>query len=176
MKRLKLKIGDVFSIPITKELMGYGQIVLAGTVQYIVVFEEAYRKEEKVSAERIVSGKILLVGHTTDARLYHGMWKIIGNAPVPKERIPFPCYKRSQDTADNIVVVDFEGNILRSASKEEQQLLSYKPNFAPIRFEKVLQAKHGIGSWDKDYDELTVEYARQRVLGRKIQRKEKGTG
>jgi len=164
MKRLKLKIGDVFSIPITKELMGYGQIVLAGTVQYIVAFEKAYPKEEKVDVERIISGNIFLVGHTTDARLYHGMWKIVGNAPVPKERIPFPCYKLCQGTADNIVVVDFEGNILRTASKEEKQLLSYRPSFAPIRFEKALQARHGIGSWDKDYDELTVEYARQRVL------------
>jgi hypothetical protein len=38
MKRLKLKVGDVFEIPINDSLVGYGQIVRAGKVLYVVIF------------------------------------------------------------------------------------------------------------------------------------------
>jgi uncharacterized secreted protein with C-terminal beta-propeller domain len=93
MKWLTLKIGDVFSIPIDKELVGCGQIIVSGNVLYIIVFEEAYQNAGGVDIDKIVSGNILLVGHTLDGRLYHGMWEVVGNVPISKDRIPFPCYK-----------------------------------------------------------------------------------
>src|SRR5688572_9736805 len=139
MKKLKLRVGDVFQIPISRELTGYRQTVVNGNVLYITVFEKAYRKEKKVNPHDVVSGKIFLVGHTVDARMYYGMWKVIGNAPVPKDRIPFPCYKVDLGQ-DGLVVVDFDGNILHAASEKEQALLTFRTTRAPIGFEHALQA------------------------------------
>ena len=165
MKRLKLKVGDVFEIPINDNLVGYGQIVRAGKVLYVVIFEEAYPRAERVDVQKVVAGKIFLVGHTLDGRLYHGMWKIIGNVPVNTTRIPFPCYKVGLGS-EGIVVVDFDGIVIRKANESEENLLTFETTHAPIGFEHALQAKHGVRPWDPDDEQLTIEFVKKRALSR----------
>ncbi|MFO0777623.1 MAG: Imm26 family immunity protein [Nitrospira sp.] len=163
MKRLKLKVGDIIEIPINDNLVGYGQIVCAGKVLYVVIFEEAYPKAKRIDIQKVVAGKILLVGHTLDGRLYHGMWKVIGNVPIDTTRIPFPCYKLELGS-EGMVVVDFDGTVMRKANKQEEDLLTFRTTRAPIGFEHALQAKHGIRPWDPDDEQLTLEFVKNRVM------------
>jgi hypothetical protein len=165
MKRLRLKVRDIFELPINSNLVGYGQIVRAGKVLYVVIFEEAYPRTEGVDIQKVAAGNIFLVGHTLDARLYHGMWKLMGNVPVNTARIPFPCYKLEL-YSEGMVVVDFDDIVMRKANKYEENLLTFRTTRAPIGFEHALQAKHGVRPWDPDDEELTIKFVKKRALPR----------
>lgn len=103
--RLTLRIGDVFTIPIDQELgvpcripanerrVGVGQIVAAPDPQsmgtfWVVVFDRAYRQGEVPEPSVATGAKRLTRKLTMDALLYHGHWKIIGNAPVRRRLRP----------------------------------------------------------------------------------------
>jgi hypothetical protein len=96
MAKPRAKRGDVFSIPIDDRRVGYGQVVLKNHSSfpiYIVVFGTAYDRNQEVSLNEIVADGIALVGASMDARIYHGMWKIIGNIEPDRSRIPRPNFK-----------------------------------------------------------------------------------
>lgn len=62
---------------------------------------------------------IALVGGTTDARIYYGMWQIVGSVAPNPSRLPRPHFivQRSGKT----VVEDFDGDVVRIA-------ISWEPN------------------------------------------------
>ena len=96
MAKPRAKIGDVFSIPIDDQRVGYGQVVLKNHSSfpiYIVVFWTAYDRNHEISLAEIVADEIALVGGSMDSRIYHGMWKIIGNIGPDQSRIPRPNFK-----------------------------------------------------------------------------------
>ena len=82
-KRLmkKLKIGDIFTIPINDDKTGFGQIIKIPNKSnfIIVVFKQVYSGKDWPGLDEIIQDDILFLGYTMDALLYHKYWQIIGN-------------------------------------------------------------------------------------------------
>lgn len=78
---MKLKVGDIFTIPVSEEKTGFGQIVNIPNRNnfIIIVFEKIYTGKEWPDIGEIMNDRILFLGYTLDAKLYHKHWKIIGN-------------------------------------------------------------------------------------------------
>jgi len=158
-RSLKIKTGDVFEIPAPDGRHGYGQVIVGGAVFYVVIFRELY--DARSDLDDVLKGELLLVGWTLDALIYHGRWKVVGNRPAIA-RVPFPNYKVRVKGVPH--VHDFNGENYRLATEHDWELLNNKSTVSPIRYQKALLAHHGIGEWRSDYEALTVEHARRRVL------------
>ena len=157
-KSIKIQKGDVFQFSLSDHICGYGQIVVTGDVIYVVIFKDVFRFDEPwLDADKLP--EIALCGWTLDGRIYHKMWRVVGNSPLVKD-IPYPCYKVANDGI--LWVESFDGQLKRPASENDCRSLDYRTTVAPIRFEKALSAIHNICDWDKSFDKICVEYCRKR--------------
>lgn len=151
-------VGDVFQFDVAGKGIAYGQIVVPGDSIYVIVYRGTHNHGTPLPDLQRLSD-IALCGWTLDGRIYRGMWRIIGNAPLP-EGIPRPCYKVANEGL--MWIESFEGELKRNASEEDCHLLDYRATVAPIRFEKALSAIHGLQDWDQSFEKLRVEYAREK--------------
>lgn len=156
-RRLKLREGDVFSIPVDDEArVGYGQIVASWGEGhfYFAVFDGVYPADREIDLERHVAGPLLLLALSLDALLFHGHWQVVGHVEVDEERIPWPAYKEGVLPPGAFEVVDARDRRRRMASAEEVERLPFRKVVAPIRVEKALRALIGNEPWDNDYETL----------------------
>jgi hypothetical protein len=160
-RSIKVRKGDIFDIPAPDGRRGYGQVIVDGKVFYIAVFSEIYQVQPNL--DELIEGDILLVGWTLDALIFHGRWKIVGNRSPIAERVPFPSYKVLVNGKP--CVHDFDGENYRPATSRDLEVLENKTTVSPITYQKALLAHHGFETWERDYDELTVQHARRRVMG-----------
>jgi hypothetical protein len=156
----KLNVGDVFTIPLDDKndsRVGFGQIIKIPNKHnfIIVVFKQIFCSQDFPSIDKIIEDKILFLGYTMDALIYHKYWQIIGNKTSNLAEIKLPYYKLG--TPPDMNIVDYQGNIFRSASKSEFDNLEYKTVAAPVRYENALKAYYKMAEWDDDYDELLYE-------------------
>lgn len=151
---MKLKTGDIFTIPVTEDEIGFGQIINIPNKNnfIIVVFKEIYAGKDWPSINEIIQNEILFLGYTLDALLYHKFWKIIGNKVSNLQAIKLPYYKLG--TPPDIRIVNYKGDEIRKASKYEFDNLEYKTVVAPIRYENALKAYHKFANWESDFNEL----------------------
>lgn len=159
-KPVAVREGDVFEISAPDGKLGFGQVIVSGKILYVVFFEDLY--SEVPDLDDLIKSKLLLVGWTVDALIFHGRWKIVGNRPPDSERVPFPSYKVLM--RGKVHVHDFRGKELRLADPAELELLENKTTVAPIRYQKAFLAHHGFEKWEADYERLTVAYAQRRVV------------
>ena len=156
----KLRKGDLFQFNLADGSV-FGQIIVTGDVIYVVIFEELQYDSERDNNIPNTITEHSLCGWTLDGRIYHGMWKIVGNAPLPNN-FPRPCYKVEYEGL--IWIESFEGDLKRPASDEESRLLDFRTTVAPIRFENALAARYDLQEWDESFKKLSVGYAREREL------------
>jgi hypothetical protein len=153
----KVRVGDVFLVPIDGSRWGAGQI--AGNWKgelYIIIFDAIYN-EDNIDPERIVAAKPLLAALSLDAKLHHGDWRIIGNVTANLGRIPQPVFKVNQDGA--VFVESRDRSATRPGSSAETEALRLRTIVAPVRLENALKAHNGIGDWKPRYDDLLYRYA-----------------
>jgi hypothetical protein len=157
MTRQRLQIGDVFTLPVDDERVGFGQIVArweeADGYYYFAIFERLYRRSEQPPLDVILKDRIAFLALSLDALLFVGDWTVVGRVPVATD-IPLPAYKEAVGTPDRVCVVDYSGRRCRRSTAEEAERLSYRTVVAPVRLEKALQAKHGLQPWQAAYSEL----------------------
>jgi hypothetical protein len=158
-RSVRIRAGDIFEIPAPDGRRGYGQVIVGGTVFYVVIFRELYH--DPPDLDQLLKGELLLVGWTLDALIYHGKWKIVGNRSPISARVPFPSYIVRVKGVPH--VRDFSGDTYRLATTEDWELLENKTTVAPIRYQNALLSHHGFGEWRSDYEALTIEHARRRV-------------
>ena len=156
---INVKVGDIFEIPILYGRRGFGQVIVAGDVLYVVIFENLY--PDVPDLDQLIGSSLLFAGWTLDALLFHGRWRIVGNRPPDMQRVPFPSYKVLID--GKMHVYDFQSRDYRLATREDNEVLELKTTVAPIRYQNALIAHHGMAKWDPDYDKLTIEHAKRRV-------------
>lgn len=154
-----IRAGDIFEIPAPGGRRGYGQVIVSGTVFYVVVFRELFH--DLPDLDELLKGEPLLAGWTLDALIYSGKWRIVGNRLPISGRVPFPSYKVRVRGVPH--VRDFSGENYRLATSEDWELLENKTTVAPIRYQNALLSHHGFGEWRSDYEALTIEHARRRV-------------
>lgn len=141
---MKLRVGDVFSVPLEGERVGYGQIVASwgdsGAHFYFAIFEGVYSAEDVPDLEAVVAASVVLLALSMDALLFHGHWRLVGHCEVDESAIPWPAYKEGVSPPGTFDVVDFRGRRRRRATDEETERLPFRSVVAPIRVEKALRA------------------------------------
>lgn len=148
---MKLNNGDIFEVNFSENRLCYGQIISTHKKDAftIVFFEGLYKSRPMI--EEILADKILLFGHTFDAKFHHKHWVIIGNEKSNLDNIKLPFYKLGTSP---IYIEDFLGHTLRKVKGDEEEKLYYRSYVAPVRFELAMKAFYKIIEWDVVYDEL----------------------
>jgi hypothetical protein len=153
----KVRVGDVFLIPIDDTRCGVGQI--AGDWKgelYIVVYNGTWATVA-VDIEKATSAEIIFAALSLDAKIYHGDWRIVGNIKTNLDQIPQPVFKVNQ--SGKVFLESRDRSRTRQASPSEAEVLRYRTVVAPIRLEKALKTQHGIGDWLPEYESLRADYA-----------------
>lgn len=151
---MRLKVGDLFTIPLNGEEVGFGQIVARPNkaTLIIVVYDLRSKVSESYNLEKVGSSNVLLLGYTLDAKLYHKHWEIIGNNPV--KDVEMPIYKVGIPPGD-IFITNYKGEVIRSCTVEEFDQLIYLTVIAPVRYENAVKAYFGLQEWiDEDYNKI----------------------
>lgn len=152
----RVKLGDVFLMPIDQVRNGLGQIVgdWKGEL-YVVVFDKVVNNDVAVST--VDGAPIQFAALTLDAKLHHGDWRIIGNYQDNLGTIPQPWFKVSQGT--DMYIEARDRSYTRKATSSEGAMLRLRTVVAPVRLETALKAMHGIGDWHSRFDDLKADYA-----------------
>jgi len=162
---MKIKEGDVFTIPVDENRVGFGQIIKIPNKNnfIIVVFQEICITTEIPAVNEIINFSPLFLGYTMDAKLYHKHWKIIGNNNSNIDLIPLPNY-RLGTPPDDIYITDYSGKVLRPAKKEEYEKLEHKTVRAPVGYENALKAYHNLKEWQADDNKLLFKNVIKQVV------------
>lgn len=75
--------------------------------------------------------------------------------------VPYPNHVVGAD--GELHVTDYKGEILGPIEPNEHGLLDYKSSRSPVGFQNAFLALHGYREWDSGDENLTAEYARQRI-------------
>ncbi len=157
----RIKLGDVFTVPLDAERLGFGQVVARFRKDnyYFAIFDKAYPREALVDLHDVVKDRLALLALSLDAKIYGGDWKIVGNVPVPAN-LPLPAYKETTVEAGGppyrarVDVVDYSGTRRRPAVGAEADLLPNRSTRAPIGIEKAFRALHGLEEWHESFEKL----------------------
>ena len=147
-KRFKLNVGDVFTIPLTENEVGFGQCVTphkktSGGVM-IAVYPYKKNKNKNTDLTEVVNSEPLFLGYTFDALLCDlPRWKIIGHYIENIENIKLP-YNRLGTPPDEIYLIDVTNKRVAEISEDVFNELTYKTEIAPIRYENALKAYFGL--------------------------------
>ncbi|MBI6871794.1 Imm26 family immunity protein [Clostridium aciditolerans] len=148
-KRKRVKVEDVFIIPVDNEKNCYGQVVSDGIDKCYVIYD--ITSEDILIPEQVICNPIAFLTFTVDNFIEEGRWKVIGNVDVP-QNIIFPIYK--VETLNGYMVTDHKGNYLRSATDKEIRELKYHKSVSPALLEHAVQAKYGNRKWENYFDEI----------------------
>tara|TARA_R110002072_G_scaffold100824_2_gene222163 strand:- start:260 stop:775 length:516 start_codon:yes stop_codon:yes gene_type:complete len=156
---MKIKQGDIFTIPIDDERLGYGQIIeIPDSHSFMIaVFDIETTSNESISSIEIVEKEILLMGYTLDAKLYHKHWVIVDNYCENLKNIELPYFKLGTPPGE-IFLTDYNGVRLRECTIEEFNNLIYQPTVAPVSYENALKSIKGVGEWKEHYNKLRIDY------------------
>lgn len=155
-KKIRVKVGDVFQIPIDDSHISFGQVLVNNSgVLRIATFKKKYKLSDTPSIEQIVTEPILLLTDTMDAKIWSGDWKVYGNTNVISDSLPKPRFKLGMEP---VYITNYEQTRKRIASADEANILDHKFSVSPIRIQNGRQAYFGIKEWDDDFDKLTLEY------------------
>lgn len=158
-KRIKLKPGDVFEMPLADGRLGYGVIILSDITQYVIILRSIYQTRPELAA--LARDDIAFVGETTDALIHHGSWSIVFHDYPVRTDVPFPNWKVAVE--GQTIVTNFSGRVLGPPLAKEAELLDFKFSRSPIAYQDALEALHRLQAWSESYEKLTATYAAARM-------------
>lgn len=153
--RAKLKIGDVFLVPVEDAKSAVCQIAERDRLDrlFVATFAQLVLPESD-EIRGILGTDIVLLGLTMDARLRTGDWRLCGNYRIV-QWMPLPAYKLRVGAEATPAVEDFRGTRSRRASSEEFDQLPFRKIVSPMLFELAVRAHFGVGRWREEFDGLT---------------------
>jgi hypothetical protein len=159
-KRIRLKAGDVFEMPVSNGKFGYGTIIVCRKIIYVIIHKRLYLRAPAIG--QLTSDEIAFVGWTMDAMIYHGDWTVVLHDYPTRSDIPYPNWK--VELEGQMVVTDFTGErFLGPIGADEVDLLDFQTSRSPMVFQHALEALHGLGEWNQGYVEMTPAYAFERM-------------
>jgi hypothetical protein len=113
MVRKRLKRGDVFTVPLDERRFVTGQLAdKVHAAWFMIVFDGVYDNFDEIDVQSATARPIRLQAITFNALIRHGAWRIVGNAPVPEERIRWPEFKVMADLSpEQYAVTDHRGTV-----------------------------------------------------------------
>lgn len=153
--KIKVKIGDIFLIPVEPTSWVIGQLIKKNRSElYVAVFEERYVSTD-VNPRCVIGKKPLLLVLTLDGKLYHGMWPIIGNVKDNINDFPEPAFKIGINGSAYLVSRD--ETVCRPATDKDLTVLQLRTVTSPQGIENVILNHFGLG---KTYEDLNYYYAK----------------
>lgn len=133
--RLKIREGDIFSIPLEDGRKAYGIVYLCPSdAQYIGIIHPDITLENFKSDPD--PSKTMLCGWTTDALLYHDIWHIIDNIGDSDFEFPTPYYK--VNSGGKKWLVDMTSQLICEIDNGVFEKLHYAYNSAPMSFQDAV--------------------------------------
>lgn len=156
----RLRVGDLFTIPINAERVAVGQLVdKVMTAWYVVVFEATQQSGAPINTDEVLRSRIRLQAITSHSRIHHGYWKVVGHVGVDATRIKWPEFKTM--TPDTYMVIDIRGEAIREASWLDRLRLKNWTSFSPMIIEDAAKSLFGAGEWDSRWDDILAPGARR---------------
>ncbi len=152
-KKVKVKIGDIFSIRIDENRFSYGQVLSIGTIcDFLIIFDLVSNEHPPV--KEIPKGKIVFLVPTVVSRIEDGLWEVLGNESTPA--IHFPHYK--EEVEEGYQLIDYLGNIINSEKEIfELDKLKELESWSPSSVENVARARFLGAEWNCYYDDLIYD-------------------
>ncbi|MDC7826262.1 Imm26 family immunity protein [Pseudomonas sp. BLCC-B13] len=158
--KIRVKNGDIVEIPIDDFRVGFAHVIKKGKTLDLVVFLDAHEKSETPDLSHITSSKVALLGESTDALIWHGYWRIIGNLKPNYKHLPWPNFKvRVNGT---YIIENYSGEFLREATENDLALYDNRHSRAPIGYQNALQSIHGVRDWNESYEKLSLRHCEPR--------------
>jgi hypothetical protein len=159
----RLKVGDVFTIPVVDGRVALGQVVfrrLDGLEIFICVFDRLFSTDEQMTELKVEGLTPCLLGYVTDSGFYHDRWQVVSNQPTDTGLAP-PCYV--VDTTQGTVVKRPTGEVVRPASREDALFYPKKMTLTSALFE--IQIAHVLGVAHASYvvSGIDAAYVKQRM-------------
>ncbi|TVY07832.1 Imm26 family immunity protein [Paenibacillus cremeus] len=162
-KKIKPRLGDVFTFKLENGLYCYGQIVAPATPEHFdmlyVLYD--YATPELSLASRVVNEPILAIANLVSGDIEYGSWTIIGNELIPADAIVLPDYVLMDESKGGTSVLRYDGTWVRSSSPEELKLASEGslPNLRTWStftggFEFVAAFRFQSGEWNEFYGKM----------------------
>jgi hypothetical protein len=152
MKKIKVRVGDVFAIPLDNGELAFGQLVDNANLHCYIVFD--YRSHDFPDVWEITKKPIIIIAFTVDVFIEDGSWPLLGNI-CPPSNIKFP--KFLVDTETKTMVIDFQGRYLHEASQDEKHNLRRRSSYSPIILKKVAEFKLSDGEYLPYMEKLLYE-------------------
>jgi hypothetical protein len=150
---VKIDSGLIFSIPLSENAFGFGQLVVRQEPIFYMVGYDARSESPHFAEEDVRRSKAILVGNFFDILIRNGRWTPLQELPIPK--VPFPCFKIK--IGDKFYVESWDRQRKREATPNEIAVLQPRTNYGPIFLENALRAYFGLHPWEPAFDPLKIE-------------------
>ncbi len=138
----KLKQGDLFLIPCADTKKGFlGQILIPGKIFYMQVFDRLVDSSDSVVIPADGLGTPFLIGAATDDEFHRGHWKVVGTERVDS----FPKPYHVVNTPVGLVLRDFYGADLGTATKADELLYGFEKTVSGVVFSSAVQLREEMG-------------------------------
>jgi hypothetical protein len=158
-RRVQLRVGDLFLVPIDEARVALGQAAaLYGQHAYFFAVFELVMHTENVAVDLALASPVSFMALSFDAKVAAGDWPIIGNRAVDPAW-PLPAYKEIVSVLGRVEIVDHSGTRRRPARGTEAEWVPNRTIVAPIRIERAVRARQGLGPWREEYERLRPSLA-----------------
>jgi hypothetical protein len=157
MKNVKVKIGDIYAIPLGNGEYGYAQLIDITPFEYFAVFD--YKSSSFPEVRSLIKHEIIILTSTIDLDIKNHNWPFLGNI-APPSGIVIPNYivstlKEPNGAKIQIMVVDCHGKYLRKATEKDQRTLVHQTSVSTALFEHLIQYKLlGVGECYKGMEQF----------------------
>ena len=155
----RLKLGDVFTIPLGDGRFGVGQAVRTTPQDsvFMLVFDLFLDEESApVDLDELIADAQMRLGAWAGSELVEiGRWKVIGNT-VPREDFRRPAFKVAIGRPGNFYVEDWEMTRRRPATPEEATRLPLRTSFSAMAVEVALKGGLGLDKWYDQFDAMLL--------------------
>ena len=156
--KIRVKVGDVFLIPFDDANWVIGQLVRKKRTElYVAIFADRFSSTD-VEPRSIIGKKPLFLVLTLDAKLYHGMWPIIGNIQENRNSFPDPAFKVGV-WGSGAHIISRDETICRLATPAELEVLKLHSVRTGQGIEDLVRNYFGTNEDQEDFDYYLATYA-----------------
>ncbi|WP_176560052.1 Imm26 family immunity protein [Brevibacillus dissolubilis] len=160
-KKHEPKAGDVFAIPVKEGHYCFGQVVSdrpSATYEKLYILFDVFLEGVDHDITGLIRQPVLAIAHLDDESIKDGDWVILGNTDVALPSIKYPEYLTGPENIGGPEqVIDYEGEVIRDATPQDLDELTYPESYSSHAFDGIAQARFAGGPWEEEYEELRFD-------------------
>lgn len=157
---MRLKKGDIFYFNAIDDKISIGQIIDKKSVNiYIIVYKTLFDSIDNYNYDWIKEDDIIISTTTLPSLFTHKRWHVIENKPIDN-RVKLPNFKIEK--LDGVYITDFEGNVLRRTTSNEETFYFFKNTYSPASIVSGIKVFFGKEEQDEYYTKMFYSYVKKR--------------